>query len=184
MKTVVGIDYSYTSPAMCVHTGDVWSIDNCVFYVLNNKKLLEKINTQYFNFKSFKPYTHRIERFTNIAVYFVDILRDLGVDDIGIEGYSMNSKNGSVCDISECGGILRHLLYVNGIKFSDYSPATIKKYATGKGNSKKEAIYETFSSETNKNWIDILQPKGKKIGNPLSDIIDSYYISKKHFEEI
>ncbi len=180
----IGIDYSYTSPAMCVHDGDTWSIDNCTFYVINDKKLLEKVSHPQFKFSKFKPYIHRIERFTDIANHFCSIIDRFPVKDIAIEGYSMNSKSGAVCDISENGGILRHTLYRLGYGYTDYAPTSIKKFATGKGNSKKESIYESFVEETGiDSWTLLFQPKAIKIGNPLSDIVDAYYIAKKHFDE-
>ena len=29
---VAGVDYSLSSPAICVHEGEEWSYDNCTFY--------------------------------------------------------------------------------------------------------------------------------------------------------
>ena len=35
---IAGIDYSMSSPAICIHQGDEWSFSNCSFYYLTNKK--------------------------------------------------------------------------------------------------------------------------------------------------
>lgn len=180
---VAGIDYSYTSPCACIHTGDTWSLDNCEFFGLNDKKSLEKIFHPSFNFYPHSPYTNRIERFSNIAHFYIKVLQSFDITEVAIEGYSMGSRNGAVCDISENGGILRYNLYREGISFTEYSPSNIKKYATGKGNAKKELIHESFLEETGVDWRPLFQPRAKNIGNPLSDIIDSYYIAKKLFEE-
>ena len=61
-------------------------------------------------------------------------------DLLVLEGYSFGSKGRSVFDIAELGGCVRFLLYRLGIPFVDVSPSTLKKYATGKGNSPKDAM--------------------------------------------
>jgi hypothetical protein len=58
------------------------------------------------------------------------------------------------------------------------APTHIKKFATGKGNAKKEMMYESFLTETQRNLQLELEIKSEKIGNPVSDIVDSYYICK------
>ena len=62
------------------------------------------------------------------------------VDLVVIEGYSFGSQGRSVFDIAELGGCMRFLLYRLGIPFVDVPPSTLKKYATGKGNSNKDAM--------------------------------------------
>lgn len=181
MKVTVGIDYSYTSPCVCIHIGDDWSLENCTFYSLNDKKSLQKVENPMFRFSPHATYTNRIQRFSNIAHYYIGILNSFDVSDVAIEGYSMGSRTGAICDISECGGILRYVLHSNGIKFTEYAPSNIKKYATGKGNAKKEALHDSFLEETGIDFRPLFQPRAKNIGNPLSDIIDSYFIAKQHF---
>ena len=39
-------------------------------------------------------------------------------------------------------------------------------------------MYETFVSETKIDLQEKLSPKSKQIGNPVSDIVDSFYIAK------
>ena len=48
----------------------------------------------------------------------------------------------------------------------------------GKGNANKELMYESFLKETSRNLQEELVVKSEKIGNPTSDIVDSYYICK------
>jgi len=59
----------------------------------------------------------------------------------------------------------------------------IKKYATDKGNANKELMVEAFERETK---VDIREKCGiiNKQWNPISDIVDSYYIAKFGFKEI
>ena len=42
-------------------------------------------------------------------------------------------------------------------------------------------MYETFLSETQVDLQSQLSPKSTKISNPVSDIVDSYYICKTGF---
>lgn len=61
-------------------------------------------------------------------------------DLVVIEGYSFGSKGRSVFDVAELGGCVRFLLHRLGIPWVDVPPSTLKKYATGKGNSPKDAM--------------------------------------------
>jgi len=63
-----------------------------------------------------------------------------GAGLVVIEGYSFGSKGRAVFDIAELGGCVRFLLYRLGMPFVDVPPSTLKKYATGKGNSPKDAM--------------------------------------------
>ena len=53
------------------------------------------------------------------------------------------------------------------------APTQIKKYATGKGNANKELMRSNFEEQTGVFLQDIMEHTGE---NPISDIIDSYYI--------
>jgi len=75
---------------------------------------------------------------------------------------------------------LKHKMWKQKIKFSTYPPTVIKKFATGKGNANKELMYDAFTSElvTPTDLKERLTPKATKIKNPISDIVDAYYIAK------
>jgi Holliday junction resolvasome RuvABC endonuclease subunit len=64
------------------------------------------------------------------------------------------------------------------MNYSLLAPTVIKKFATGKGNANKEKMYESFLIETSRNLNEELEIKSEKIGNPVSDIVDSFYICK------
>lgn len=58
---------------------------------------------------------------------------------IVIEGYSLNMKNASsVVPLVELGGILRFMLHLDGLAWCDPRASELKKFVTGKGNTKKE----------------------------------------------
>ena len=54
------------------------------------------------------------------------------------------------------------------------------KSATGKGNADKDMMYNAFVKETNIDLKSIFETE--KVGNPISDIADSYFIQKVGYE--
>jgi Holliday junction resolvasome RuvABC endonuclease subunit len=59
-------------------------------------------------------------------------------------------------------------------------PSVVKKGATGKGNADKDMMYEAFKKETKLDLKKIFDTD--KVGNPISDIADSYFIQKVGYE--
>lgn len=172
---VCGIDYSMSSPAICVHTGDEWSFSNCKFYGLTaKKKYTTKTKTIFVDLHL--PFLNQEERFDNISSWAISVLPPQSI--VCIEGYAFAAK-GTVFDIGENCGLLKHKLHKQKIPFSIFSPPTIKKFATNKGNSNKIVMYEFFVEETK---VDFCKMFGCKIGDsPASDLIDAYYIAKFGF---
>jgi crossover junction endodeoxyribonuclease RuvC len=62
-----------------------------------------------------------------------------------------------VFSIGELGGVIKLLLYDNSILFGLVQPTVLKKFVTGKGNSKKELmllnVYKKFGFDTDNNNI-------------------------------
>jgi crossover junction endodeoxyribonuclease RuvC len=57
-----------------------------------------------------------------------------------IEGYAFGAKGSAVFDIAELGGVVRFHLYDHKRAYCDVPPSCLKKFATGKGNAKKEDV--------------------------------------------
>jgi Holliday junction resolvasome RuvABC endonuclease subunit len=181
-KTIVGIDYSLTSPAICVNNID----DNKIkfYYLTTKKKWLGKQSDNIIGYEH-KEWTDPIERFKNISDFILDILYTNPLFDqpdyqIFIEGYSYGSKGQGLFQIAENCGILKYRLQDKGYIYNTVVPSVVKKGATGKGNADKDMMYESFLKETKINLKKILDTE--KTGNPLSDIVDSYYIQKVGYE--
>lgn len=172
---MVGIDYSMSSPSICVHKGKEWSIDNCTFYFLTSRKKFV-FPSKVFVGTLHKDYLSQEERFYNIASWALSKIPSSC--KIGIEGYAYASK-GVVFDIGENTAILKHLLWKKEVRFEIFSPPTIKKIATGKGNANKLAMYHSFVAETQLDISSIIHCN--EGDSPMSDIIDSYYIAKHTF---
>lgn len=182
-KKIVGIDYSLNSPAVCV-ADDSFDFNKCQFYFLTStKKHLGKIRNNITGYEH-KEYTNPIQRFTQISDWVIHILEQLYADEyrIFIEGYSFGSKGQAVFQIAENCGILKYRLSTQPkFTYGVVVPSVVKKYASGKGNADKEKMYQSFLEQTK---IDLKQVFDMgKLNNPVTDIIDSYYISKCGYEK-
>lgn len=63
-----------------------------------------------------------------------------GAELVVVEGYSYGSQHSHAHALGELGGVVRVALFEAGIPYLDIPPSTLKKYATGKGNAKKELV--------------------------------------------
>jgi Holliday junction resolvasome RuvABC endonuclease subunit len=182
MRTV-GIDYSLSSPCICIHDGPVFSIFNCSFHYLTSTKKYEGVWTQQdvdITGTLHLYFTSDEQRYAAITKWVLELLKE--GDVICIEGYSMAST-GRVFNIAENAGLLKHYLWKHKFKFSVVPPTVIKKFATGKGNANKEKLQESFIEETGVNIKQILNMTEKQ-WNPSSDIIDAYYLCKYGVENV
>jgi len=173
---VCGIDYSMTSPALCVYNTDSgeFKFDNCTFYFLTQSKKYE-IDTENIHGMLFE-YDDEMQRYDIISSYFLDRIMENEVDKVYMEDYSMGSK-GRVFHIAENTGVLKYRMWSFGIPFQTIPPTVIKKFASGKGNANKERMQEVFE-EQNEVKLKQLFNMTDKQWNPSSDLIDAYYICK------
>lgn len=164
-----GIDYSLSCPAITI--GPSKDFGKCKsFYYTNKKKLEGKFDHGIFGMLAL-PYEHEMERIENISEWAMSILKKFKVSDACIEDYSFGSK-GRVFHIAENAGLLKWKMWKAGIKYNSVPPTSAKKYFTGKGNSGKDVMHQSFVKETG---VDISFIFGlKEDSNPVSDIVDSY----------
>lgn len=177
--TIAGIDYSLTSPAITIHDGDEWDVKNCKFYYLVHREKNVVTRGQFYG-DMYKEYTSDTHRYDNLANWSAKILEDNKVEKVYIEGYAFGAV-GRVFQIAENTGLLKYNMWKRGIKFEVFPPSMIKKHATGKGNSPKDVLYESFLKETRVDIREKLDIIKHNVWNPLSDIVDSYYIAKLGF---
>ena len=78
-------------------------------------------------------------------------------------------------------GVLKYRLQKEKFKYVTIPPTVVKKHATGKGNANKELMYNTFLAETEVDLKEELTPRSTSIANPVSDIVDAYYICRTGF---
>lgn len=168
---LVGIDYSLTSPAICIHDGEEWSFSNCKLYAKTGIKTYSNENV---TVSSQDVCDDGPQRFDLLSDYFMTLIEP--EDKIFIEDYAFAAK-GLVFKIAENTGLLKYKLYKNGNSVTTIAPSAVKKFASGKGNSDKNAMYAAFQKEGNINTI-----IDNKIGkSPSADLVDSYFVCKFGF---
>lgn len=190
----VGIDYSISCPAICIHTNfkdKNFNVKNCRFFYLTSvKKFGLEFNKQ-ISGEMHKEYSSDEQRWNNISAWAINKIftKELLEKDatgttvetcpfikIGLEGYSFGSRGGLAFTIAENTHALKHKFWQLDKPFELYPPSMVKKFATNKGNAKKEAMYEQFIKDTELNLESITGSTRDK--SPISDIVDSYFICK------
>ena len=169
-KTIIGIDYSLTSPAICVINGE-----NLNFYYLTSKKKYDGKMSDNIEGQLHDVWDTPMHRFGLISDWVFYVLYE-GDYEIYIEGYSYGSKGQGLFQIAENCGILKYRLEQEVLPYKIVVPSVVKKGATDKGNADKDMMYEAFLKETKIDLKKIFDTN--KVGNPISDIVDSYYIAK------
>ena len=191
----IGIDYSLSSPGICVNTSEgEFKYEDCTFYFLTNTKkynttfkekiafgtsAVEYIGTQH------KPYTSEPERYSQIADWVIDIIKSQSQLMIGklwekkpiiqIEDYSYGST-GRVFHIAENLGLLKYKLKMEcGWDYTLLPPSVVKKFATDKGNANKELMLDAFEKDTGTNLAQVFDTTSI---SPVSDVADAYFICK------
>ena len=125
-----------------------------------------KLDTENNTISKFTIKTHpnpnrmaRLEKFWKI---FLEIIDDYCFGDkvlankvlFSLEDYSYAIRNSrSLISLAEQGGLIRFHFHKIGANLQLYAPAEVKKFATGKGNAKKElmikAVYKKWGFDTN-----------------------------------
>jgi len=182
-KTIIGIDYSLNSPAVCISTNGGTAFSDCYFYYLTSKKkYIGKMLENVIGYEH-KEYKSPIERFSNLSSWVLHILDTLHKKQINkhvfIEGYSYGSKGQAIFQIAENGGILKYRLQ-DKFTCKTIVPSVVKKHASGKGNADKQLMYDSFKNHTKQDLLKMFDMG--KLNNPVTDIVDSYYIAKVGYE--
>jgi len=179
---IIGIDYSLTSPAITIYNGnDKWNYNfgTCTHFCLANN---ERQRSKWAEIRSVKTeiypvWDNDLQRYHGLANWVINCCITAISPErpkAYIEDYAY-AATGRVFHIAENMAILKDTLTKWGIKYEMIAPTVIKKYATGKGNANKEKMYDAFTDETNRKLLDEF---GIKLNNPITDIVDSYYIAK------
>jgi Holliday junction resolvasome RuvABC endonuclease subunit len=180
MTVICGIDWSMVSPAICIHSGEDWAISNCTFYYLTSKsKFL--IYTDQVRGSLYEEFTTQQQRFDNLSNWAMKNMNAHGAKHAGLEGYSYGSTGSRLFEIGENAGLLKHKMWMAEVDFEVYAPTSVKKFACGKGNVGKDKIWEAFIEETGLNLFHLIGQEVGKAWNPVSDMVDSYYMAKYRF---
>lgn len=117
---VIGLDLSLNGTGLCVLDGEGnIALSTCI----KNKAKLSGF-----------------DRIIAVREKVISIIKEYQPTLIAIEGYSMGQKAGVHFDTVELSGQIKVWLYQTGYKFCLVPPTTLKKFITGKGNSKKNVM--------------------------------------------
>ena len=176
----IGIDYSLSSPAICVCTGQ-FKFENCkIHYLTSVKKYEGDFCNGQINGRLHLPYTSETQRHDQISKWALSVINS-SIHNIFIEGYSFGSK-GLVFNLAENMGTLKHKLYKLDKEFKSIVPGRVKKNATGKGNADKLKMYEQFVKDTKINLMKEFDQT--KLNNPVTDVVDAYYVAKAGYDGV
>ncbi len=148
MKPVIlaGIDYSYTSPAICVwDTSLPYKFENLRFYGYYDKKKYVGMHGTNILVTMHLLWKTPEERFANIRDWAKAVLISEGVTHVGLEGYALGSRSGMIFQIAENTSLLKQAIVELGLEFEIFPPSQVKKNFTGKGNAKKEPMIDHFN---------------------------------------
>jgi Holliday junction resolvasome RuvABC endonuclease subunit len=124
MRNVAGIDLSLTS------TG--WSCGDAQTCIQSKFKSMQRLD----------EVSNQIYAFLQLAKF----------PAVVIEGYSFASRNSQAHSIGELGGVVKLMLWKNGIEYVDVPPTVRAKFATGKGNASKGEVMSSVSARTGIVW--------------------------------
>ena len=167
-----------TSPCVCLYDGEEWSVRYLTQTEkhLGNREFTSTVGNIRVSGDPYRPYTTQEERFDNISEWMMACIDDIEAR-IVIEDYAMGAK-GRVFHIAENCGLLKHKLWKGGFRFSLLAPTALKKFATGKGNSDKNAMHSQFVVDTGIDLMKEMTPNAKVSGNPVSDVVDAFYLAR------
>ena len=173
---IIGIDYSYTSPAICILGENFLDSE---FHFLTKKKSIAK-SFENCHGTLLMPFQNDTIKFDYISDWCLEIIDYVLKNDkdvyVCVEGYSMGSRQGLVFNIAENGGVLKNKLLHKSFIPLIAPPKTVKKYFTGNGNANKDLMIDTLEKQENIKMLDIFP--FNKIAKPLDDIVDSYAIAR------
>jgi len=203
--TLIGIDFSLNSPALCALKGDDYRFTS--FFNYGGRSLDRptpkafKVHEELMSAGAVTGirYNRQVkgedficeERLKLMDAKFISTMISCEVsryDDakVAIEGFSYGSKGNSFIDMVAYNTTLRHdLARVTGIEsFYVFTPAAVKKIA-GKGNANKLYMFNAFRDNLTSDSLIEKHPlwqwcQGKEfekeIPKPVDDLIDSYFI--------
>lgn len=146
---IFGIDQSYTSTAVVANDG--------------SKFITNIIRTT--------PDTDIYARAQSITDAVILLANEYKPSRINIEGLAFASRGNATRDLA---GL--QMMIVCGLRQAGFNPIivapnTLKKFATGKGNSDKDAMHTALPDDIKHQFKDIKKTKG------LSDVVDAYWLS-------
>lgn len=172
MSKYAGLDWSMSSPGLAIQ-----SENEVLFYGIKQKKKHVSSNKNIVLLDPVAVYKNDAERYFLLSAMFIEILKEHKITTVFLEGYAYGAS-GNTFNIGECTGILKLSLWKSGIDLIVLQPGEIKKFATGKGNANKTAMYDAYIAQTGHDFAADIndERRGDKIPSPVNDLVDAFFI--------
>lgn len=177
--SVLGIDYSLNSPALCFYDGANPPRWWC-HYKPKTKTLHPFLSSVSWSVSA--PNIDDTDRHIELATWVVQCVLNENPSLIVLEDYAFAAQ-GRITGLAENGGVLKAFLHtqVPHVPLHIVAPTTMKKFATGSGRAQKEDVWASFIKvfPHMASWPATVFPKSKtdKINSPLSDLADAYFLA-------
>ena len=179
MSIVIGIDYSVNCPAVAALDTKTEKVQWHVNYRKIDGNPYPDLGKEVEWTRS--TTTDELSRFIELSNWVTNIALCVIPNIIVIEAYSFNAK-GNITMLAENTGILKAALHeqfpANPVHV--VAPTSMKKFATGSGRADKDGIWAAFIKVFPQYavWQSLCHPKAKKVGSPVADIADSYFLAQ------
>lgn len=156
MGVVIGIDQSYTSTGVCVMTDDKEVLE---LYTMRTPVTVGDVFA-------------RADAVSNKLAAVVTKYTPIG---IGLEGLAFAMTGSATRDLAGLQfTVVNKLRYAYGFhNIVIPSPNTVKKLATGKGNAKKDALYDALPDDIKKR----IEASNYRKTTGMYDVTDAYWIA-------
>lgn len=188
---VIGIDYSMTCPAMC-YLGEAHATPKFFFMTdtpawVTRAGLFPEITASLHGLTG--DFIRRAIYVGHECIEWIDAYAShyhfSQPMQVAIEAYAFAAK-GQVFHIGEHTGLFKYFYFQQVANrgwqpLRDVPPTVVKKFATGKGNAKKDQMVEAFLEAYTpaKAWVKAFFPKSTNIyQSPLADMADAYWIAR------
>ena len=115
-------------------------------------------------------------------IYLIDnlakIIKEENIEVITLEGLSLGSISNSVRVLAGLFYSIQILGERLGVPVIEFSPKTVKKFATGSGNAKKPDMWKALPEKVQ----DKFTGKVKTLSSGKYDLADAYFIGKLYLE--
>lgn len=186
-QVIAGIDYSLRGPAICVWDSDrvqsssIFRFEDCQHYYLTDTLKYAETFLGNIHGTLFRGYTCEVQRYMNLADWAIMKVKDCS--QVQLEDYALGAK-GRVFHIGENTGVLKMGLYLAHKPLRVIGPTVLKKYAAGKGNADKDRMHAAFKEQTGIDLQAEIMPKSSKVTNPVSDIVDAFFICRHLWDSL
>jgi Holliday junction resolvasome RuvABC endonuclease subunit len=184
MIRVLGIDASLNKTGLVELTdGEMTNY----WYATNNHSLFKKIGVDHalsfeIDTKDVDHQKSAILRLIAIEKLFTTFFKEHTYDYIGMEDYALGMSRGSH-QLGEVGGLIRMILYKNGVPFRLQDPNTIKQFTTNHGNADKVLMKKAVASDFNVVFkFDNLTDKQND--SVSEDLVDAFAIAQLTWTEV